>query len=687
MANEKTLVGKVVIDSSQAEQPIGNIKKALKEANLELINTIDKFGELSPQAIAAAKNVANLKDRIGDAKAFADSFNADKKFEAVSVALRGITGGFAALQGAQALLGTESKDLEKTLVKVQGALALSQGISELTSLKDGFTNLKAVAVNTFNSIKAAIGSTGIGLLVVALGTIVTYWDDIKTAVSGVSAEQKKLNAETKSTMEANEKSLKAIDDQSNILKLQGKTERDILKLKIEKLGVSIKDAEVNLQNARATRDAQVQAAQRNKDILVGILNFVTAPIKAILTGIDAIGSAVGKNFGLAAGFQKGVSSAASLIFDPEETKAEGDATIEEAEKQLTKLQNDYAGYQLQIRQIDKDASDKKKAEAEKNAKEAEAKRKEEEQKEKEYQKQRSQNAAETEKIIQETRLAAMEEGYTKRQQVIAESEQAEIDKALELKDQGLLTEQEYLDRRAAIQGKYDEQRKQASEQFVTETLKDELDALEKIINSEDAKLQAKKNALDQEEKLLEKMDKTSQEYNDRYDKYSKARIKIDEIEKKNKAEQIQRVSALFGGLSDAIGKQTAAGKAFAVAQATIDTYQAAQSAFVNAQKNPISILGPAYPYIQAALAVVSGIKNVKSILSVPVPGGGGGGAAVPTGGTEAPLTPQAVATAIPQEQLDTLTQANATQRAYVVESDVTTNQERIVRLNRAARIN
>jgi hypothetical protein len=271
MANEKTLVGKVVIDSSQAEQPIGNIKKALKEANAELINTIDKFGELSPQAIAAAKNVANLKDRIGDAKAFADSFNADKKFEAVSVALRGITGGFAALQGAQALLGTESKDLEKTLVKVQGALALSQGISELTSLKDGFTNLKAVAVNTFNSIKAAIGSTGIGLLVVALGTIVTYWDDIKTAVSGVSAEQKKLNAETKSTMEANEKSLKAIDDQANILKLQGKTEREILQLKIEKLGVSIKDAEVNLQNARATRDAQVQAAQRNKDILVGIL--------------------------------------------------------------------------------------------------------------------------------------------------------------------------------------------------------------------------------------------------------------------------------------------------------------------------------------------------------------------------------------------------------------------------------
>jgi hypothetical protein len=57
-----------------------------------------------------------------------------------------------------------------------------------------FTQLKAVAINAFNGIKAAIGSTGIGLLVIALGAIYTYWDDIKEAVSGVSEEQKQLNA-------------------------------------------------------------------------------------------------------------------------------------------------------------------------------------------------------------------------------------------------------------------------------------------------------------------------------------------------------------------------------------------------------------------------------------------------------------------------------------------------------------
>ena len=249
-------------------------------------------------------------------------------------------------------------------------------------------------------------------------------------------------------------------------------------------------------------------------------------------------------------------------------------------------------------------------------------------------------------------------------------------------------EQEYNDRRAAIQAKYDEQRRLSAEQFATETLNKELNALEQIVSAEDAKLQAKKDALDREAELLATMDKNSADYNSRYKRYAEARIQIDQLEKNAKKETIKAISAIMGGLSDLIGKETAAGKALAVASTTIDTYMSAQTIFKQAAKNPITTINPAYPYLMAIPAVISGIANVKKILSVPVPGGGGGGGSAPSpGGVEAPLTPQAVATAIPQEQLNTLTQANAAQRAYVVESDVTTNQERIIRLNRAARIN
>ena len=55
-------------------------------------------------------------------------------------------------------------------------MALAQGLEGLEDAGRAFTQLKTVALDAFNSIKAAIGSTGIGALVIALGTLVTQWD-------------------------------------------------------------------------------------------------------------------------------------------------------------------------------------------------------------------------------------------------------------------------------------------------------------------------------------------------------------------------------------------------------------------------------------------------------------------------------------------------------------------------------
>jgi phage-related protein len=165
---EKTVALTITTDSKQAEASVGSFKKQLKEANNELLNMSAKFGEASTEAVNAAKKVAHLKDAIGDAKALADTFNPDKKFVALGGALQGVTAGFSALQGAIGLFGDENKDLEKTLLKVQSAMALQQGISGLMEAKDSFGLLKDGAVRAFNAIKGAIGSTGIGLLVLAL---------------------------------------------------------------------------------------------------------------------------------------------------------------------------------------------------------------------------------------------------------------------------------------------------------------------------------------------------------------------------------------------------------------------------------------------------------------------------------------------------------------------------------------
>ena len=131
------------------------------------------------------------------------------------------------------LLGVESEDLQKTLLKVQSAMALSQGVQGLLEAKDSFKQLGAVAADALKGIRTGIAATGIGLLVVAVGTLVAYWDDIKTAISGVSSEQEALNAKSQKDVDLQKEKLESLDSQDNILKLQGLTEKQILQLKIK----------------------------------------------------------------------------------------------------------------------------------------------------------------------------------------------------------------------------------------------------------------------------------------------------------------------------------------------------------------------------------------------------------------------------------------------------------------------
>ena len=178
----------------EVKENLGNLKQQLKAAQLEVQTLADKFGVTSDQAREAAKRAADLKDRIGDAKTLTDSFNPDAKFKGLAQALTGVTGGFAAVQGAMGLIGVESESVEKQLLKVQSAMALAAGIDQLTEAKEAFLNLGKTAVRAFNSIKAAIGSTGIGLIVVSLGVIYTYWEDISKAI-GLSTKESEKYAE------------------------------------------------------------------------------------------------------------------------------------------------------------------------------------------------------------------------------------------------------------------------------------------------------------------------------------------------------------------------------------------------------------------------------------------------------------------------------------------------------------
>ena len=130
MAEKKVIELEVKTDSFKP------LKAQLREAQAAVAELSEKFGATSEQAIAAAKRASELKDAIADAKDLTDAFNPDAKFNALSNSIGGALNGFQAFEGALGLVGVESEQLQATLLKVQSAMALSQGLQGVMEAKE-----------------------------------------------------------------------------------------------------------------------------------------------------------------------------------------------------------------------------------------------------------------------------------------------------------------------------------------------------------------------------------------------------------------------------------------------------------------------------------------------------------------------------------------------------------------------
>ena len=712
------------------------LKSQLKEATVSLQAARQKFGEFSEEAINAANKVAAIKDEIEAAGEQAALFDPGKRFQALTTAASTAAAGISAVSGAMALFGGQSEDVAKTLQKVQGAMALSQGLSQLKDigkvgeqLKISFKGLTA-GVDGF---KKALISSGIGALVVAVGLLVAYWDDIKAAVGGVSKEQKKLNESSKENLKTQEDKLDAIDGQSNQLKLQGKSEKEILNIKIKQSDEAIKAAEVNLANSKATKDAQVKAAQRNKEILQGIITFLSAPLVAVLAMIDQVGKALGKNFGLAEGFTGGL---AKMVFNPEETAKEGDATIKEAEASLNKLKEKRAGFQIAVQGIDKAAADKKKADKDKeDAKDLEAQKILQEAKNKLLEKQKQEEAAVEEaykekfkklkeagikddgsvEAAKQKELKDIRDKYAKEEADKVLAFDKELNKARTearlsaIKDENERAKQEllanYQTQYADIDAneKYTAEQKLALKKSLQEKENLELDTLENQRKAQkfnqdvaDLDYQMKQSEFQfniQKELAAKKLALATTEFENgrmsqtEYTNFLRANAdeqkKIDEASVQAKMQVAQQVAGILSSMSDLAGKDTAAGKGLAIAAATINTYTGATQA-LNSKVPAPEPFATIIRIAQAGVIVATGIKSIREITKTKVPGGGG--ASAPSISASAPATASAVPTLgnSPVTAIANVMQNQKPIRAFVVESEVTGTQRRVADIERRA---
>ena len=208
------LTGGLVNQDKATDKLIGksvSLKTQLKALKDEL-NKLEMQGkENTAQFAQTALAAAKLEDQISDTNERVRVLASDTfKFDAAVGAVQGLAAGFAVAQGAAALFGTESKELEKVVARTQGAIALLNGVQEVANLLTGQAPIKlaimsatqkvnaastvqaAAAQNlfgasilssarAFNILKGAFIASGIGLVIVLVGELINYLDRLTAA--------------------------------------------------------------------------------------------------------------------------------------------------------------------------------------------------------------------------------------------------------------------------------------------------------------------------------------------------------------------------------------------------------------------------------------------------------------------------------------------------------------------------
>jgi hypothetical protein len=574
---------KIVFETEVKTGNSGSSVKGLKTELRELTKALGTLEQGSEAFNQAATRAGQLREQIRGVNDAIENADPEKKFAPFARTVQGLAGGFAAAQGAMALFGSESEDLEKTLVKVQGAMALSQGLNSLIEFKNDFKDLGKIVsgqvVKAFTTLRGALIATGIGALVVTLGTLIANWKEFSKAITDAFPGFKVVT-----------------DFFSNI-----------------------------------------------RQIGVGTL-------KGLVEGFKVVGDVVAKLF--EGDFSGAIDSAKK--FGERVAVAYNEGYAEEDRK--IKIENG-----LKDRKFALDLEEAK-------GKDVRAKR--------------LQLLKDELSILEkgsEEYNAKLIEIETLRTEIRKDAAEKEKERLKKIKDD----EQKAFDERmarlkleleansAVANSKVENARREYNK--TKEYYDNKIKQLEDLRTRAFAEIADDKISFDQRRKNLDdylEAGLISQK------EYSDASVKISEEEKKAKIDGLKQLGAAMGGFAELAGRETAAGKALAVAQATIDTYVSAGSAYAAAAKIDPIVLAP----LAAAGAIAAGLARVKAIVSVKVPGGN----------NSAP--PSAAAQSVPQFNPAVAQQVQGggdvqlgmkPQKVYVVESDIrgTMNKVDVIEAN------
>jgi hypothetical protein len=567
---------------------------ALKTELRQLTQQLQSMDAGSEEFLKLSQKAGDVRDKIKDTSE-AINANAGPAFERLGNNASLLTSKLASLDfgGASESVGALAQSVKGVSFKTLGA--------ELGTFTKSLGTLgKALLTNPIFLLATAILA-----IIMNFETLKNTIPGVNEALTGVTDEMTDALDASKAMTEQSKQQLQLISESENVLKLQGKSERDILNMKIKASEQTLLDLKSQMQVQKNISDAQIKTAARNKEIASGIIQFLTIPLQGILATIDLIGQAVGQNFGLRDKFNEFTSN---LLFDPDEAKKKAAEEEKALQDQYRQLENQRAGFILSVQAMDKQAAEKgAAARAEKEKAEAN---------------ERAKRLSEEANILRS--LVALEE------QALSDKLKAEYEanqKRIALMDERFALEQEL-------------------------TLSEQEKEIASVVAQYEKKYELAAGNAELERQLAEKQGEEIDAINAKYAQEEMVR------QQQLNASKFQMASDVLNGISSLndlfnSGSEKNAKRAFQInkgiqiAQAIAETYKGANAIFAAAALNPASILFPAQPFIAAGAAVAAGLANVKRISATKFEGGGGGasgggGGAAPSfaGGGGGGTTPQ-----------------------------------------------
>lgn len=663
--SEKVELDLILKGGAKAVKTIGELEEGLAQAREE-IKGVEKgsedFKKLATAIQDASSEVKTLEKQM-------EGLEPQQKAEAFLKMGEGIAGGFAVAQGAMALAGVESEELEKLQVKVQSAIAIAQGVrmmseaalmattakrvvlEKLALVRDkagivvtyarsiatgvwataqGLLN-KSISLTTvaLKALKFAIAATGIGALVIAIIAIGKAVYDWSTATKDLTAAQIKL---AEATIRRNEKFLEERDLQKELAQAETDAEKRLVK-KTKNLNKQLdglkKTIELQKENKEALENTEDLSKEEIKTLKLkrSELSMTANEYKRQITRIDGLIVKIGEEIAAEEeAEQKRQERAEARKQRREERKAqrEKDAedlrALQEEEKRLT-LERiaDEETRELALLKFEKDLQLEKIKDA---------------------------------TNFEEQRLLIEKKYLRDRKDIIKEHTQAQKDGLVILSDDA---EEYFAELRRKGEERADDER--ARIEAMEETAKEfratvHHQVLDQVRSHMRITADAKLSELDkQKEKEIELAEEQGKD--------------TEEIEKKfqQKREQIEKRQ-----------------KKIAVAQAIISTYESANQSYKS--MSGIPFVGPALGAMAAGIAVSAGLANVRQILAQDV-GGGAGGAG---GGGGASSTPSSLQPSSTGEFTLGGAQEQTAVKAFVVESEITDSQAQMADINRRSTI-